>query len=72
MGRAMARERATLSGTLRQGGAPVFEFPEHERQQERAAISRDYTREQQAKKRCRREEKNWARGKEHGPTHKTC
>ena len=31
------------------GGAPVFEFPEHERQQERAAISRDYTREQQAK-----------------------
>ena len=31
------------------GGAPVFEFPEHERQQERAAISRDYTREQQAR-----------------------
>ncbi len=30
-------------------GLPVFEFPEHERQQERAAISRDYTREQQAK-----------------------
>ena len=49
MGRATVREQATSSGTLRQGGAPVFEFPEHERQQERAAISRDYTREQQAK-----------------------
>ena len=31
------------------GGAPVFEDPEAERQNERAAISRNYTREQQAK-----------------------
>ena len=31
------------------GGAPVYEFPEDERQNERGTISRNYTREQQAK-----------------------
>ena len=31
------------------GGAPVFEDPEAERQNERGTISRNYTREQQAK-----------------------
>ena len=45
----MDHEPAISFGTLRQGGAPVFPDPEAERLNERGTISRNYTREQQAK-----------------------